>query len=225
MSPSGTQTQAMDIVRIEKRTLHFIIPTSTEAITSDTIQVINTTPDATPLAFKVKTTNQSRYIVRPNSGILPPHATQTIFIGLQPSETPPIGLSKDKFLVRFAALPPTATKDLPPDFWALHEASVLGIKLRVEFSSAPHAAVPKHPVPHANHLHGLLEARNLELARLRAELAETKAETNRVLKQAPVAPLSANKMLSDPFGGVSVAGFGLMLLLFLIVVNIILHIL
>ena len=73
-------------------------------------------------------------------------------------------------------------------------------------------------------LQAMLDEKNLELARLRAELAETRAESERVLKEAPQTPLSANKVLSDPFGGVSVAGIGLMLLLFLILVNIILRI-
>lgn len=73
-------------------------------------------------------------------------------------------------------------------------------------------------------LQTLLDEKNLELSRLKTEVAETRAETDRVLKDAPVTPIAANKLLSDPFGGVSVAGFGLMLLLFLLVVNIVLQI-
>lgn len=73
-------------------------------------------------------------------------------------------------------------------------------------------------------LEALLDEKNLELSRLKTELEETRAETDRVLKDAPVTPIVANKLISDPFGGVSVAGLGLMLLLFLLVVNIILRI-
>lgn len=68
-----------------------------------------------------------------------------------------------------------------------------------------------------------LDEKNLELSRLKTELAETRAETERVLKNAPSTPLPANSLLSDPFGGVSVTGLGLMLVLFLLVVNIILR--
>lgn len=68
-----------------------------------------------------------------------------------------------------------------------------------------------------------LDEKNLELSRLKAELAETRAETERVLTSAPTTPLPANSLLSDPFGGVSVTGLGLMVVLFLLVVNILLR--
>lgn len=68
-----------------------------------------------------------------------------------------------------------------------------------------------------------LDEKNLELSRLKTELAETRAETERVLKSAPSTPLPANSLLSDPFGGVSATALGLMLVLFLLVVNILLR--
>lgn len=326
----------MDLVNIDKRTLHFQLEKpGKDSIVSDTLTVHNISQQH--IAFKVKTTNQSRYIVRPNVGMAAPDDKLEIFIGVQPSSNMPSpGASKDKFLLRIA--PCEGHDRISNSFWTTHEdnTGMAGLKLRVEFvapsvassgspplvphtlgldntfmsspgtpplsptfppdvpASVPHvrdlppdlltptanggmptsappspyaespvyymipppapvlddaitsmAAAPRSPaeeevslgdpdsllsegryneaIAKVALLQSMLDDKNLELARLKTELAETRAETDRVLKDAPVPPLAANKVLSDPFGGLSVTGFGLMLLLFLLVVNIVLR--
>ncbi|CAN8073735.1 unnamed protein product [Agarophyton chilense] len=294
---------AMDLVDVFKRVLRFPVNlVQPGAIISDTLTVSNAA--TTHVAFKVKTTNQHRYLVRPNVGVIPPRGTVKIYIGLQPMPEPPqLGPSRDKFLLLVIEAPELAGRELPPDFWNTHERDIAirDVKFKVEFvrqlppSQAPEASPPSptakganktlspsaptplaapavpHPrdlppsgnpeytlqpvaqhetlasssstLPAQNGVHQLIEGRdfdaaiervrqlqqmldtkNLELARLKTQLAETNAQTQAVLDHAPRAPLSANKFLSDPFGGVSVAGIGLMLLLFLILVNVILRI-
>lgn len=187
----------MEVVRVDKKTLQFQVPSSSSAMASDTLLLTNTTPDASLLAFKVKTTNQIRYVVRPNMGIIPPRATQALFIMLRPGETPTIGLSQDKFLVCVTSVPSTTgVEELSSDFWGRQKASINNVKLGVEFSSAPIEAIskspiPETPIPDSAHLRGLLEAENLEITYLRTEPAKEKAETVCTLKQAPVAPLLA----------------------------------
>lgn len=273
----------MDLVEVDKRVLSFVLSPPEDGLVHDTLTVTNIAD--IPLAFKVKTTNQHRYIVRPNVGKLEPSKSVDIFIGMQPpprlADNPIAGPSKDKFLLRVTDAPPDEY-ELPDGFWAGKEddPTVIGIKFRVEFmdpvipgenlepirpirplpdvrtpTAVPHARdMPpsmltsdtkkgqvanvelndaeallqqgnyEHAMQRVKDLQEMLDSKNLELARLKTELAETKAESERVLKEAPKTPLSANKLLSDPFGGVSLTGFGLMLLLFLIIVNIILNV-
>lgn len=58
-----------------------------------------------------------------------------------------------------------------------------------------------------------VDGKDRELARLRMEVEEKKAETKRILKSVPKAPLSANKFVADPYGGVSLAQVAVMILL------------
>ncbi|KAI0566996.1 vesicle-associated protein 1-2 [Gracilaria domingensis] len=293
---------AMDLVDVDKRVLRFPVNSQPSgAIISETLTVTNAA--TTHVAFKVKTTNQHRYIVRPNLGLIPPRGSSEIFIALQPTrfEAPELGMSRDKFLLRVIEAPELADSKLPNDFWIVHEkdVAVRDVKFKVEFVHPSPVSQPSHPSPQLNEvsaslsatnpvtlatsaaphprdlppstnsesvlpsgsqreaiassstqpptkdgvqqlmegrdfdaaiervrqLQQLLDAKNLELARLKTQLAETNAQTQAVLDNAPKAPISANKLLSDPFGGVSIAGIGLMLLLFLILVNVILRIL
>lgn len=330
---------------MDKRVLNFSLRSSPgEFPISDTLSVENISPDR--VAFKVKTTNQARYIVRPNVGIIDAESTAEIQIGVQPSsDLPPPGQSKDKFLLRVTPCPGTGS--LPDDFWACREendSTVAGLKFRVTFveniSQQPFSSLPNdntyHPdtsrlapalssktqqvpiqrttqpisnpaaihstiatAPHARdlppdlvpgaianssadvknetmpnpsmtsgqllsespisatvpaasenpkevtlgdtsmlltpekyeeamakvtELQSMLNEKTLEVSRLKTELAETRAETNRVLKEAPVTPVSSNKIVTDPFGGVSVAGLGLLLIVVLLLVNVVLRI-
>lgn len=281
---------AMSVVEVVKRELRFTLNSDGNA-GGDVIAVHNVSGE--DVAFKVKTTNPHRYIVRPNVGTIAPGASLDVQIWLQSTRDPPApGASKDKFLLRACVAPGIASSPTPADFWARRDADpgVVGFKFRVEFvvavpttpanpavaleapvpPPAPTAAIPTSPrveVPPAllagsivsptsvlpngsaprdapqegeraelemgdadvllregnyelamsrvRDLQAMLDAKNLELARLKTELAETRASTDTVLKEAPKAPLSANKVFSDPFGGVSIAGLGLMFLLFL----------
>lgn len=293
---------AMDLVLVDRQTFRFTVSSApTGSLISDTLTVTNVA--TTHIAFKVKTTNQERYIVRPNVGLIPPRGSSEIYIALQPTTVlPELGSSRDKFMLRVIEAP-ELEDNLPVDYWQKHEndAAVRDVKFKVAFVADPHlpsptnqpsvtgsdvtptspplasasapaatTAVP-HPrdlppsVPHrteqdpassapqdasamppsqtapepavdqlleernfdaaierVRQLQQMLDAKNLELARLKTQLAETNAQTQTVLNDAPKTPLSANKFLSDPFGGVSIAGIGLMLLLFLLLVNVIL---
>lgn len=329
---------------MDKRVLNFKLRSPPgESLINDTLSVENISPDR--VAFKVKTTNQARYIVRPNVGTIDAKSTSKIYIGVQPSsDLPPPGQSKDKFLLRVTSCPGTGS--LPEDFWASREeddTTVSGLKFRVTFdeniprfpltapngssfhsdksrlspglsdkpqqvsnqyttqptsnpsatfptiATAPHARdLPPDLVPGAiasssadvknetmfaapltpaqllsdspisatvpavsenprevtlgdtntlltpekyeeamakvTELQSMLNEKTLEVSRLKTELAETRAETNRVLKEAPVTPVASNKIVTDPFGGVSVAGLGLLLIVFLLLVNVVLRV-
>lgn len=264
---------------MEKRILRFpAAPSEPQAPLSDTIIVSNAA--STDLAFKVKTTNQARYIVRPNVGVISHGGNISILIALQPSnEVPEVGPSKDKFLLMVAEAPDTADFGLQPDYWTDREndPDVVGIKFKVEFVDEGEIVdgatpvenrireMPEEPTPPGNvvtsaavkhdvkptkgresvasddstmvgdgsyeaalervrELQAMLDAKNLELARLKTELAETKAESERVLKAAPKVPLSANQVLTDPFGGVSTVGYGLLFLLFVVIIGVLFRI-
>lgn len=266
---------------MEKRVLRFpAAPSEVQAPLSDSLVVSNAASN--DLAFKVKTTNQARYIVRPNVGVIPQGGNISILIALQPSnEVPAAGPSKDKFLLMVAEAPDTAEFGLQPDYWTEREndSDVVGIKFKVEFveeddivddapmadnrvrdmpeeDTAPgnvvtSAVVKDEAKPMKGHeaagadadanttlssnnyeaalervkeLQGMLDAKNLELARLKTELAETKAESERILKEAPKMPLAANQMLTDPYGGISMVSYGLLFLLFVVIVGILFRI-
>eukprot|EP00177_Eucheuma_denticulatum_P003175 GFKZ01005718.1.p1 GENE.GFKZ01005718.1~~GFKZ01005718.1.p1 ORF type:complete len:299 (+),score=53.68 GFKZ01005718.1:24-899(+) len=274
--------QSADQVQISKHLLSFPLPpdpfSTTETPPSDVLHLTNPSPDA--MAFKVKTTNQNRYIVRPNSGLLPPTSNLAIHIFLNPPFPTNPGPSKDKLLLMVVPIPPPAPTALSLDFWADHEQDplVLKTKLKVHFdgpAAPPTAEIPtppdpssppaaplvsppaatsnplpvvttptlnpppsttSHPSPspttppanpddpedlmhernydaaldRARELQRLMEAKNLELARLRMELAETKAESERVLKDAPKLPVGGGGGWGDPMGGVGLVGWGVM---------------
>lgn len=271
----------MELVQVEKRVLRFpAVPSEAQTPISDTLIVSNAA--STDLAFKVKTTNQARYVVRPNVGIIPHGGNISIFVALQPSnEVPTVGPSKDKFLLMVAEAPDIAESGLQPDYWTEREndSDVVGIKFKVEFvdegdvvDEAPVADnrardMPEEVTPPGNvvtsavvkdeakptngheaavtdadanttmstsnyeaalervrELQAMLDGKNLELARLKTELAETKAESERILKEAPKVPLAANQMLTDPFGGVSMVSYGLLFLLFVVIVGVLFRI-
>lgn len=214
----------MDTITISKQLLRF--PTGIRT-SSDHVTVTN--PTAHTVAFKVKTTTPKLYVVSPNVGLIQPGASTTIQISLPTTERLQPGPSKDKF--QLLTTPAPALDHLPDDFWLLvDDADTVKVKFRVEFirgvidvdALTGHDDYEK-AMAKVKDLQKQLDEKNLELAILRTDLAETRAKTDRVLKEAPTTPLSANKMLSDPFGGVSVAGFGLMVLLFLVLVNVILR--
>ncbi|KAI5391519.1 vesicle-associated protein 1-4 isoform X1 [Lathyrus oleraceus] len=63
------------------------------------------------VAFKVKTTNQKRYCVRPNHGVVLPRSTCDVIVTMQAQmETPPDMQCKDKFLIQNVVAKMGATK-------------------------------------------------------------------------------------------------------------------
>ncbi|KAK6017526.1 MSP domain protein, partial [Ostertagia ostertagi] len=57
-------------------------------------------PTEKHVCFKVKTTAPKQYCVRPNSGILPPNASKTITVMLQPMDGVPSDVGRHKFMVQ-----------------------------------------------------------------------------------------------------------------------------
>lgn len=310
-SPPGSPSSAGGLT-ISKRHLTFSLGNfdSTDVVTL-------TNPHDLPYAFKVKTTNPQRYVVRPNLGAVAPGASVDVAIALhrQPaavvaavdadSDLVP-GIARDKFLFQSAPAPGLTPAHTPANFWAsqIQPPDTVAVKLRVNFVDghsnhsplplqhaaaaslyessqtdntpitptsaykSPHGTrtgmdhsssnihdltsssditsstvstapskpllVPKSKVlPDAEELlrpgNGVaarLRAEKLQndvdtkaasLAALKADLRETKAETERVLSDAPKAPLAANQVATDPFGGVSIAAIALFILLFAVV--------
>lgn len=157
------------------------------------------------------------------------------------------GPSRDKFLLQTAPAPRLTSTDDPAAFWAsAPPEGMQSSKLKVAFSPAaappPDAAtgvrrrVPPAdaaPLPdvddllkegngaaaraRAEALQADVDGKGGRIAGMRAELEEKTAETARVLDEAPRAPVSAQRAVTDPFGGVSVVAVGLFLLLLALV--------
>lgn len=240
---------------LSKRVLTFPITGSS----SDIITVTNTS--SAPAAFKVKTTNPLRYVVRPNIGALAPDASVEISIALHRAPTPEQdadlvpGASKDKFLLQAAPAPGLDPAAPPAAFWSSPTSppGTSSTKLRVAFAapgvvdnaqgetqsdevSEPRATRVVRSAgvlpdaddllkegngaaarARAEALQGDADGKAAALAKMRAELAERKAETSRVLDDAPRAPVAANRVVTDPFGGVSVAAVALFFVLLALV--------
>lgn len=231
---------------LSKRVLTFpLAPAS-----SDMITVTNTS--RAPAAFKVKTTNPQRYVVRPNIGALAAGASVDISVALHRAPAPALdadlapGPSKDKFLLQAAPSPGLDPAAPPAAFWAGATAppGTVSTKLRVAFveggavSEPPAEARPARAPPtgalpdgdellkegngaaaraRAEALQADADGKAAALAKMRADLAERKAETARVLDDAPRAPVAANRAATDPFGGVSVAAVALFFVLIAVV--------
>lgn len=222
----------MDLVQLDKRILRFTPPSEHET-SQDSLVVTNTAPLA--LAFKVKTTNQSRYIVRPNLGIIPASSSLTVDISLQPGiPAPAIGVSKDKFLVMVGTYTGETTLPLPDGYWTSREADedVMGMKIRVEFIEEVGSVVKdikvkevvaerqvatargelyEDVVKRAKELETKLEERNLELARLKKELKETRENVKKVLAETHGG--NGKGVWDDPLGGVGIVGILVMAML------------
>lgn len=119
-------------------------------IVKQSIKITNN--NATPVAFKVKTTAPKLYCVRPNSDIIPPGKTADVQIMLQAfKEEPALDVKcRDKFLI-LSAVVNDENVDLQ-EFWSHTEAnaksSIHERKLRCVYIQ-PGAAAAAAPVPAA----------------------------------------------------------------------------
>lgn len=217
--------QGGELIRVSKRELVIAVEDGAGRGDGDVIRVDNVAED--DIAFKMKTTNPNRYIVRPNVACIAKGASCDIRIFLaENAEEPAPGPSKDRFQLR-VALAPGLSDDLGGvgEFWRENEddANLLRVKFSVKF--VPHVPMPKHsdaPLPppelpaaadllepgrrdeavqKAEHLEEQLQNRDTELARIRTELKETIAEKERTLRDAPVPPPAANRFFWDSYGG------------------------
>lgn len=237
------EMRAADLVRVNGRELVFAVD-RVGPNGGDTIRVTNVAEE--DVAFKVKTTNPQAYIVRPNVGCIPRGKSVEILVVLTESaHKPSLGASKDRFQLRVALAPGLADEFTPADFWreiSDKDPAVGAIKFHVRFVPYVVYALPSQtkkelpkPLPDVHELlkegkreeaikrvcelQGKLDEKNLELARLKTELAETQAETERVLRHAPAPPIAANKFVSDPFGGMNLATLAIVLTLFVVIIK------
>lgn len=130
-------------VDIEPTELGFRRPFTVEV--SETLRIKN--PNATPIAFKVKTTAPKQYCVRPNSGRIEPGREVEVSVLLQAMKADPAPDFKcrDKFLVQ--SIPITSDKEFNSvtEIWDKAEKKeVQEKKIRVVFLTAddPDALAP-----------------------------------------------------------------------------------
>jgi len=107
------------------------------------------------------------------------------------------------------ALTPVADKD------GLPAAGVAGARpgdaaLATEYGALLAPGRHDEAVERAREVGRALEASRAEVARVRTAVEETKAAAETILEEAPKAPLATHPLASDAYGGVSVAGVGLM---------------
>ena len=85
-----------DMLKISKATLGFEINISKSSKSIDTIELTNVDP-MNRVGFKIKSTNVSRYLVSPSSGIIDPLKTIKVDFMLTMNENEDISQIKDKF--------------------------------------------------------------------------------------------------------------------------------
>lgn len=227
-----------DLVQVDKRELVIPVDDGAGRGHGDSITVTNVATE--DIAFKMKTTNPNCYIVRPNVAFVAQGESLDIKVFLAETAPPqPPGPSKDRFQLRVASAPGLADSLTAVDFWREHESDApqLRIRFTVKFvpfigEKAPSTGAAAEPMPDAAALlapeaegdaigkvaalHEKTQERNAELARLQTELQETKSEQERTLREAPGAPMQANSLVSDPFGGLSILAVGLIFVIVLL---------
>lgn len=229
-----------DMVQVNKRELVIPVDDGAGRGPGDSITVTNVSPD--DIAFKMKTTNPNCYIVRPNVAFVPQNQSVDIRIFLaEGAPPPPPGASKDRFQLRVASAPGMgASAAGAGDFWRDHESDASQTRIRFSVKFVPYigddadarARAPDEPMPDADallrrgaadeaakkvaELDARTQERNAQVARLRTELAETRAAEERTLLEAPKTPVQANTLVSDPFGGLSVVAVGLIFVIVLL---------
>lgn len=134
----------MSLVSVDKRRLSFHLdPSLSRKRISDTIFVNNITPH--PVAFKVKTTNQERYVVQPNIGLIQPRSTLAIVICFAPLSTLPDSdtasttlATNDRFMLLVSLIAQQHAGDLFA-FWNSRRTNPdeRHIKLYVDFTKPP----------------------------------------------------------------------------------------
>ncbi|KAK1430363.1 hypothetical protein QVD17_13040 [Tagetes erecta] len=127
-----------ELLSIEPHELEF--PFELKKQISCRMQLTNKTNNH--VAFKVKTTNPKKYCVRPNTGVVLPHATCEVVVTMQSQkEAPPDMQCKDKFLLQSAVASPGATpKDITPELFNKESGNqVEECKLKVNY------VAPKQP--------------------------------------------------------------------------------
>lgn len=231
----GTGDAGASLVRVNKQELVIPVEDGAGRGSGDVICVENVAED--DIAFKMKTTNPNRYIVRPNVSCIPKGESCNIRVMLaENAPQPEPGPSKDRFQLR-VCLAPGLSEDLAPaEFWNENEdrADLARLKFTVKFvpfhlpepEPAPEAKKPEvknmpeaealladgkqgEAVEKVAELEQSLQDRDSELAKIRTELKETIEAKDRTLRQVPNTPMNANKAFWDAYGGLGVVAIAL----------------
>ncbi len=158
------------------------------------------------LAFKMKTTNPKRYVVRPNVCCIPRGGSVDVRVFLvvkTGAAAPPPGPSKDRFQLRVALAPGLAQSGDVDEFWRMYsEPARLRLKFPVTFVAPAEAgddyasewSMRVGGCPHfarkVDMLRKQLEQMESQIARVREQLEETLREKEESLvngqdRQAP----------------------------------------
>ncbi len=219
-----------DLIRVNKRELVIAVDDGAGRGEGDVIRVENVADE--DIAFKMKTTNPNRYIVRPNVSCIPKGKSADIKVFLaETAPQPAPGPSKDRFQLRVALAPGLSEELSATEFWREHEddQSLLRLKFSVKFvpfvppaeprdeSEDPPSELPdaesllepgraEDAVKKVEALEEQLHDRDSELARIRTALKETIEEKDRTLRASDThTPVAANKAVWDAYGGLGVA--------------------
>ncbi|CAI9095826.1 OLC1v1031848C1 [Oldenlandia corymbosa var. corymbosa] len=102
------EISTMELLKIDKHELNF--PFEAKKQISCSLQLSNMTGNH--VAFKVSTTHQKNFSVRPNKGVVLPRSTCNVLVTRQAQKSLPDVLSKEKFLIQSALVKPGSTEDI-----------------------------------------------------------------------------------------------------------------
>lgn len=144
-------------VEIDPVELGFHRPFTVEV--SQTLKISN--PNASPVAFKVKTTAPKQYCVRPNSGRIEPGKEVEVTVLLQAmKQEPPLDAKcRDKFLVQSVAVTPDKEFTSISAIWQhvddAEKSSVQEKKIRVVYLPAEDSKIGATATPIKNGVNGV----------------------------------------------------------------------
>ncbi|KZV47339.1 vesicle-associated protein 1-2-like [Dorcoceras hygrometricum] len=134
-----------DLLHIEPLELQF--PFELEKQISCSVQLSNNSDRH--VAFKVKTTNPTKYCVRPNTGVVVPHSASDVTVTMQAQkEAPPDMQCRDKFLLQSVVVGTGITaKGITPEMFNKESGNqVEECKLKVSYIPPPRSSSPVREV-------------------------------------------------------------------------------
>lgn len=142
MSPAITTMEATDLLQISPTQLDYVFVSNTEL--KQTLSLRNNLDDGRSVAFKVKTSAVSRYMVRPTVGIVQAGTSRNVRIYMvpQPQYSDELRSCKDRFLIQSVPTDLLSEADITPETFSssnrqdvkLH-VTVVGLNLFYGFPS------------------------------------------------------------------------------------------
>eukprot|EP00171_Calliarthron_tuberculosum_P021641 IDg21641t1 len=126
-----------DLIRVSKRELVIPVEDGAGRGDGDVIRVDNVADE--DVAFKMKTTNPNRYIVRPNVACIRKGSGVDIRVLLAENTVQPsLGPSKDRFQLRVALAPGLSEELSVADFWRDNEDDINFLRIKFNVKFVPH---------------------------------------------------------------------------------------